>query len=399
MTPEYNSFQRLQVFQTLNRDWRGHLSMVERDFLSYLIDASVSWGREWIQVTVDQMLSGTEWGLPRVGLSRRSIFNALASLKEKGVIAVQRVSRKVSRYIVNLQWKPDMGLATPKNKETPEGRKSGLAVGKQRAESEVHIVHSEPENECIMCTPKIGSKKGEKDSSRRDAPDGVSGVQAIKAVKDRSTQKLRNSTNVEDVWRRGWIEGGYSSPAPGLQKKDLGQFGHVVRRFPDGLKIIEWGVANWSGVLARRFAWMTKKAPPKTPVPGFMLKFIDEFAEDFASAEDTKHRWAGTTEDREFQRLRQSGLSYEDALLEIGKRRAVHGEQDEVSKERAQIALARKALQIEAQQLEQQRRTMKPNRPAVKPDAPVINHGDNPWENGGGEVADFSSLGEWSDDE
>lgn len=397
MPGQLGTFQRLQVFQSLNRDWREHLSIVERDFLSYLIDASVSWGRNWIQVTVDQMLSGTEWGLPRVGLSRRSVFNALASLKEKGVIAVQQVSRKLNRYIVNIDWRPAVGLPIPKNKETPGAKKAGLAVSKNRVDSTVHDMHSTPDSECTKCTPNIDSKKPEKDS-RRDAPDSLSGARAVEAVKARTKVKLYQSTDIEDVWKRAWIEGDFGAKPPGLSGRNTGQFKHVLRRFPNGLKIIEWGVANWSAVVARRFAWMERKAPPKHPEPGFMLRFIDAFAEDYASAEDTKHRWAQPAEDRHYQRLRAEGVSHEDALIEVGKLRASLDSQGKAAKDRAAAELERKALKIEREQLAQQRRNLKPVRSVEKPEPPTINHGDNPWENGGAAVADFSGLGEWSDD-
>ena len=111
-------FDRLGAFETLNRDWRSHLSITERDLLSYLLDASVSWGRDWVRVTVDQMLTGTAWGLPPVGLARRTVFKTIASLKAKGVLAVRSVGRKVSEFIINLEWNP-MGLPTPKRKQKP----------------------------------------------------------------------------------------------------------------------------------------------------------------------------------------------------------------------------------------------------------------------------------------
>lgn len=401
MSEALGTFQRLQVFQAVNREWRGHLSITERDFLSYLIDSSVSYGREWVQVTVDQMLAGTEWGLHPVGLSRRSVFNVITSLKKKGVLAIQKVSRKVNRYIVNLKWNPAMGLATPKSKVNPgtDGKKTGLAVGKKRAESTVHDMHREAKSECISCTPKIDSKPKEKDSNPAlDAPSGLSGSEVVKAIKDRTTARLRQSAELSDVWTRAWIEGKHAAGAPGLTKKTRGQLRHIVKRFPEGLKIIEWGVANWHGVIARQFAWMTRVPPPSLPDTGFLLKYATAFAEDFATAEDRRTRWDKPAEQREFERLLKSGVSYEDALLQVGKSRAVADERGELAKTKEQLRKEQEAVRLERQQLDQQRRAMKPSRPAEKTEKPTLNHGDNPWENGGGEVADFSDLGEWSDD-
>lgn len=97
--------ERLRVFQTLNRDWRPHLSSPERDFTGYLLDNSLCWGRDAVRTTVAEMVRGSQRLRP-VGLSERSVFRLLERLRRVGLVFT-RVVQGAVEYGVNLLWKPE----------------------------------------------------------------------------------------------------------------------------------------------------------------------------------------------------------------------------------------------------------------------------------------------------
>jgi hypothetical protein len=385
-----STYNRLLVTQRLNRDWRPHLNIQERDFLSYLIDNSVCYGRDWLKATVNQIVDGTDW-LVAIGQSRRTVFRVMESLKAKGVLVVKTLARRVSCFILNLKWEPDMGLPISKKQAARmAARDAELSPGAPEKYSAPQAL--KPEVQCLSGTPKKNSIKG-KDSTR-GAP-RLDGAAVVKAIKER-VRPERKADKVEKttaIWRRAHAEGHPGNIVPVLGKKEKGQLTLFAARFPqDGNEMLEWVIINWRAIVAEHFQWMDRSPPPQLPHPGFLLRYAPTFAEAFSTRKRKDEVALMPQEEREYHELRDSGLTHDDTLLEIGKRRALTAERGKIDRDKADVARLYRALERDRQAF---RRPV--NFTPVPEEPPVeINHGTNPWENGG-TLPDLS-FGEWTDD-
>lgn len=372
MAENISTFNRLRAFQVVNRDWRDTLTITERDLLNYLVDNTFSYGRDWIRVTVDQMVSGTDWGLSPIGMARRTIYKVIGTLREKGVLVVKSVNRKVNEYRINLAWRSTM-LPTPKKKRSPSAFNA-----------------PKPKSQCISCTPKIDSKTKPDSISGRGAPQHSSAEQLVEEIKARRPKAVKRTKDT--VWASAWREAFPDTPCPAVTRKVSGQLRMIVERYPNGLEVLEHAVLQWREIRARQFGWMDKFPPPKTPDPGFILKHVTAFADDHAEHARRAKLDLMPTDERTYAVLRDEGKTHEEALIELGRRKGLVGSRGELAEQRERLERMAKALEQRATVPAPVRRDPAPRKADVE-----INHGDNPWENGGGEVADFSDLGEWEE--
>lgn len=119
MTCAFSVPERTEVRNVIERVWRPHLSVAERDFLRYVADNSIEWGRDVLSVTVDQMLNGIPsddpvwpWRLPPIGLPRRSLERLIQCLRAKGAIIVEAIRHKCTLIRLNFTWAPMEGMMT-----------------------------------------------------------------------------------------------------------------------------------------------------------------------------------------------------------------------------------------------------------------------------------------------
>jgi len=164
MSDELTAVERLQVYQHVNRVWRPHLSVAERDFIFYLIDNSIAWGRRTVRATIAQMATGKEW-LPSSGITLRSLERVVASLLERDVI---RRSREDGRtyYSLNTAWMPEMTLRTPKrlssHASTPVRQEDFLAPAEQEHTGDEQIFPPNWRNQPAKLAPYIKRKLKER---------------------------------------------------------------------------------------------------------------------------------------------------------------------------------------------------------------------------------------------
>lgn len=126
--------ERVAVRNIVFMEWRKHLSADERDLVSYIMELTVAWGRDFIEYTYDQMKagvpapenSGYTWRVPPIEIARAQFYRILGRLKEKGAVLVESVERKYTRLRLNLGWIPQEGVMSPT-----------LAVSKRRRRIEI----------------------------------------------------------------------------------------------------------------------------------------------------------------------------------------------------------------------------------------------------------------------
>lgn len=114
--------ERTAVRNIVSNEWRSHLSTDERDLVSYVLDQTIAWGREALELTYKQMSLGIRapegseytWRLPPICISRTVFYRLLKSLTERGVFLVETVKRRFTRIRLNLDWKPESVAMTPR---------------------------------------------------------------------------------------------------------------------------------------------------------------------------------------------------------------------------------------------------------------------------------------------
>lgn len=121
---EFSFAEKLAIRNVMERVWRPHLLPDERDFLAYVYDNTIEWGRTILDVTLDQMVSGVPsdhpdwtWRLAPVGYPRRTLHRLIQRLKHKGAILVSSIRHRCTKISLNVLWSPAenvMKLPIPK---------------------------------------------------------------------------------------------------------------------------------------------------------------------------------------------------------------------------------------------------------------------------------------------
>lgn len=382
-----DTLTRLLVYQKAQRVWRHALSPGASNMLFYLVDNTVGWGRDFLRASVDQLVNGTErgnWTLPPCGYSRRKVFQHLKELETAGAINITRRPNRASRYIVNLDWEPDVTLPTPKRKSsdrkgTPTGDREGTHKKDKTTKREDHFR-----------APR---------KSREVVKDDRSAEEKVEAIRKETTAKRSQSTDVGDVWSRAWAEGFPGETAPRLTRKDRGILRGFLQRVPDGLAVIEWSVANWTAINARQFQWASN--PPSRPAAAWLMRFAEQYTSDFREIDQREAAWRMSPEARDYREAIAAGKTHEEALVEAGRRKALTDERSGLAKQAARIQRDKEALRLEREHLDRvARNTINDKLRNTKNEQapPKINHGDNPFENDPDHKF-VANWGKWEEDE
>lgn len=138
---------------------------------------------------------------------------------------------------------------------------------------------------------------------------------------------------------------------------------------------LEFVVRNWPVIIADQFAWMTYRQPPSLPDIAFMCgqKFITRFMDAFADKERIEHARLLPAEERDLDHLIANGKTREEALLDIGERRAlsrIRGEDEERRRSNSKALKERMEARAErekAMREEMHRRAEERRREAARP--------------------------------
>jgi hypothetical protein len=150
------------------------------------------------------------------------------------------------------------------------------------------------------------------------------------ALKKRIIGKPNRLNALEVVWKATWIKT-FATDADGVATgcnvvqpwthKEYGMVGHFTKNLlveeAKHEAFFRFIVERWRKVIQAKFRWMND--PPRYPKVSFLIRFRGEFLEAWAERETLA--WISTLphERRELERLRQQGLSLEEANLEVAK--------------------------------------------------------------------------------
>ncbi|QSY98676.1 hypothetical protein J2J97_31900 (plasmid) [Rhizobium bangladeshense] len=401
----FSSQERCAVRNVLEREWRIYLSTDERDFLRYLIDNTVEWGRHVLDVTLNQMLagirsdndSGWTWRLPPVGFSRRTLERVIAKLKARGAITIDVVHRTCQRISLNFLWSPvehvmsllpiskkrkdvaaededelstavsltanlagkseNVGSLTAnlagidrqfggpikqndKHNDqndlslSPDGSaKSSLPVPYRIRERQRPATAPEgKEPSPVPAAPSRASRAIDVYEDKTEAAiarvqrEGVqTRMQKVAAAKERDKAEAYHAT-----YAAAWAETYQGIPCPTWSQRDMQIAKSVLKsRIHDDIAarhdFLDFVVRNWAQIMATKFGWMTKDPPPVRPTMAFMTKakLMPHFLDAFAERRHYENVKLLPPEERELARLIAGGMQRDEALVALGKRRAL----------------------------------------------------------------------------
>lgn len=409
MSDRLSAVTKLRVFQRAIRLWWPALSTNERNFILWLVDATISYSRVHLTISLTEMITGkqrddgTYWLMP-CGLSKATLSRVISDLKRRGLITTRQVTGRVKQtYTLNTEWDPTMAkLPVPKRLKLHPGAPS-LLPHCEAIKSDL-LPHSE-------AAIKTGKDRGQVNhSAGASASYGLSGVkrvdnaeQAIAAIKarPRRTTTATRRKERETLWKEAWVAGGYDTLPPLLTARQRAQLADAIARWPEqGEATVRWAITNWRKIMATTFDWMDQKPPPSRPDPGFLLKFITKFNEAYANAQFAASQEGAEAlrEEAEFRRMVESGMSVEEAWRELGRREQRQQSTKEIEQSKREIAREFRAL-------EEQRRRQPKTTPAKSIDEikagiaataapPIVVTRD--WSSE--DVTTPTNFGEWNDD-
>lgn len=351
-------FDRLRAYQWLLRVVQPSLSTNQYTLMSYLLDQSVGYGRDWLRASEQQMLKGTEWDLPKLNMSRAVYYRTRKDLVDLGLIEIERdvVGRGgVCTYTINLEWESEVALPEPK-------RKKGIRTDSKGSQYEIKGSHIETEGSQIE-TPKIYSKK---DSKRQQVSAGAEEIiDQVKSTPRSPKKRADGSTDTKWLWREGWLLGGFDSVPPQLSAKNVAilrrAWGTAPKKDVDVFAM--WMLEDWHRIMATTFNWIA--SPPKQPEAEFISRFIEKFFTAFSEHRfQTEGKNKLTTHEELYHRHRREGLSHAEALAKIAK--SAPKEKDEKTERLEGIVAYNKAME----EAERQRRAKVAE---TRPDAPKSN--------------------------
>ena len=97
-------------------------------------------------------------------------------------------------------------------------------------------------------------------------------------------------------------------------------------------EFVIWCVHNWRYVITTQFSWMREKPAPMFPDIGFLATYanFNRFLEAYAVRREREHAEMAPGEAGEYLRLTQSGMTHDDALIQIGKGRVLREEREKL---------------------------------------------------------------------
>lgn len=421
-----NTLDRIRVFQHVNRVWRPYLSVQERDFLFYLLDNTVCWGRTTLKATIQQMVAGTSW-LPQAGVSERTVYRLLSGMRERGLLE-SVTNGRVTIISLNLEWVPEV-LRVPKrlrngapntSKSVTSGSDKDFYLADEPTNVELPKDSTLPswqirtanlaDQNCQIGSPikeealngssskktgavRRGLDEGDNPTEPDERPRSAADAVAFGRTKAKRKRKLDIAPDNFTVWQDAWVLAYPKAPCYRWTRAETAMIRTLEKRAVGSgchwADFLSWAVSHWSEVRAAKFGWM-KNPAPMLPTVKFMVGFADQFLDAYADRSAEGRLLTATGEDAEIEQLMRTGLSREQALIEIGKRRGVAEQREEIDREKAEVA---RLLRV----AERGHRLPVPPTRALRPPREVrVVHGTNPYETGGMDLPDIDKL-EWNE--
>jgi len=337
----------LQIYQRAIRSWASVLTTIEFEVVMHLIDRTLGWQKTRVTMSLTKVLDGDSvYGGISKAVSRPSLFRALKSLEEKGVIArhPHPNGKQIKVYSVNVGWSPAM-LNLPKRLKTgvtgrldqchtetepvSHGDTGERILEKEEGEKEDYTV---PSVQSVINSPQDFVRGIMEDRrATRAARPALSAPKTLKDAVGAAQGQWRAA--VEEVHPTRVLTGWSQREVAQVKAKAKGWLHSERVTFPE---FVGWCARNWANVCRTQLKWMTKSPPPTTPSIGFLISFIDQFLDCWASGD--LDRWMNEAQRTQYERLVAKGRTHDEAVLEMAKSDAVSVMRDENRKTREEAA-------------------------------------------------------------
>lgn len=397
---------RAKIFQRVNREWRPHLSATERDFLFYLLDNTIAWGRYSLQTTIDQIVKGTSWGLPPSGLSRSTVCRLLRVFKERGLIDSASDGRKTT-LTINEGWTPSgatrckkeaVGMSDNRRKRAKTSRFStefsgDIDISDSVSERDFRSVRKrlqKCQRDTLNNRKREREAKKSNDAARRPVLADLIDKETGKILPRPNSSTASRKESPWSVWSEAWVATFPDTPCPAWKQYESRHMDRLCQKSEktgiNWADFVNWSVCHWASIRISQFSWMVQTPPPAFPTVGFFIRFSDRFADAYANRQLIERQSKDFSSDAAIKKLMHGGMSYEAALVEYGKQLAIAEQREQLDKQRKEIAL----LERTAERMRQNPQPVRKTHQAV---AEVrVSHGDNPFDK-----ADPVSLDDGSD--
>ena len=316
---------KLELYQRLVREWAPHLDPFEFAIAAQVLDRTIGWGETSVQISASKLQRGS------AAMGRTKFFEAVASLEAKGLVlrSGDAGNREKMFYSINPGWNPDLANVAKQVRDQSATRTPLVRHTDQLVRHADTIYNYSSTNTSLTDTqpdlPVSQSDQNPREEIREAAITEQSAQRAYVRDRAASTRGFGNSVGVEAAWRAALHD---SFPAVGHAPWDHRQRANVKRAVQAWLNANQisfedfagWAVTNWTAIISKQFKWMQQKSPPTTPQIGFFLYFLPQFAECWA--EGTLDDWMSSSDRTELERLIGRGMTYEQALREVGARQA-----------------------------------------------------------------------------
>lgn len=317
---------KLETYQRISRKWAPVLHPSEVGIALWVVDHTVGWSRGSIRTTVGRIARGTN-------ISRRSAFKYLANMEEIGLLYRSEFDGKTIVLRINHHWEGAVALPIPKSKRGS----SSANLAHQQCTSRTLITDS-----LLHLDNTLETDPSDHSQVVKIEEDPGEGLKATIAV---ITDKPAR-TPATAMTERDWIAGARESCPQGVisrwTRRDMAQMKRLSKTFTMGQGVatpagefLFWATSNWPQIMATEFKWMTDSPPPAIPSVGFFVRFISNFMDCWSK--DNLNNWMRSGEGTEFERLTSRGMTRDQAMVEIAKRRAVEIIKDEMTKRERKV--------------------------------------------------------------
>jgi len=129
--------------------------------------------------------------------------------------------------------------------------------------------------------------------------------------------------DIERVWVRAAMESHPMRLHMTWSRKEAGMVKTAMKKWAEGNhgtfpEFVDYAVRHWGTICRRKFKWMTHNPAPDYPNVGFFIARLTDFLTAWIHDEATK--FATDAENADYDRLRVSGMSHDEALIEMAKR-------------------------------------------------------------------------------
>jgi len=267
-----------------SREMRGECDPNEWVVLSFILERTYGWNKQWDYISPKQFLEGV-WKdgklvTAKTGLSRTPLYRALSGLHSKSLIYKrQKHERATPEYSVNHAW-----IAVDREQFNTIACTAGGTTLYPTGDTTVSNTYN---NTRVSVRPR--ESVSECNIGNVTMPNPMDAVRAAAAAATDKTHSARgkritkmNATALFKIWEDAWRITYPDDRMFAWRKQDLAGIKRAVERgVPDAQvkDFITFCVTDYVNVIRTKLTWAKERS--SLPSPGFVIRYVDKFYEAY----------------------------------------------------------------------------------------------------------------------